>query len=417
MSFASCYIVLKDCKNSSLQGYSRHILYHGLSLATHCLLGRVYSSQRPLFTASLSSSLNMPFHRPHLSSLLSYRDDNPSDDRTNDYAHLDHAAESERARNELQSDLATFREPEPVHSEDPGSDHESLADQQSSDEESAEDEDEDESEEHKFLTSNPSCESSFEYKKPLHHHDDKRIRLFTLEPGKGYDEIHCEIAEYPLNKAPAYETVSYFWGGRDSKSSIALSKRVPLSNKLRSYKVLRTPRNLKLALKYLRDENKPRVIWADAICINQDDKDEKTQQVGMLLDIYQRASQVVVWLGTCKESDAGPNQAFELCEHIVANEGKVELGLGFHLYMSRNEMERKSKIYKYAVQETYQGRKPPVTANARQKIERSKGSSHWFTSPGGFKCSSTWECTLTCSTSHYSLTRFVVSSACQALII
>jgi hypothetical protein len=40
-----------------------------------------------------------------------------------------------------------------------------------------------------------------------------------------------------------------------------------------------------------------RIIWIDAICINQEDNDEKGQQVQSMAKIYAKASRVIVWLG------------------------------------------------------------------------------------------------------------------------
>lgn len=44
------------------------------------------------------------------------------------------------------------------------------------------------------------------------------------------------------------------------------------------------------------------LIWADAICINQDDVDEKSAQVGIMDWIYSRATFVLAWLGPEDES-------------------------------------------------------------------------------------------------------------------
>lgn len=43
-----------------------------------------------------------------------------------------------------------------------------------------------------------------------------------------------------------------------------------------------------------------RVIWADALCINQQDDKEKSHQVKLMASIYSRASRVVIWLSADK---------------------------------------------------------------------------------------------------------------------
>lgn len=45
----------------------------------------------------------------------------------------------------------------------------------------------------------------------------------------------------------------------------------------------------------------PTLLWVDAICINQDDPDERAQQVALMQQIYSRASLVLVWLGRATE--------------------------------------------------------------------------------------------------------------------
>lgn len=57
------------------------------------------------------------------------------------------------------------------------------------------------------------------------------------------------------------------------------------------------PRNVFFALQYLRHEGNTRTLWIDAICINQEDLDERSEQVVHMLQIYKNASRVIVWLG------------------------------------------------------------------------------------------------------------------------
>ena len=54
--------------------------------------------------------------------------------------------------------------------------------------------------------------------------------------------------------------------------------------------------NLHAALRQLRAE-KIKWVWVDFLCINQQDSEERSIQIGRMSTIYKRAEQVVVWLG------------------------------------------------------------------------------------------------------------------------
>jgi hypothetical protein len=44
-------------------------------------------------------------------------------------------------------------------------------------------------------------------------------------------------------------------------------------------------------------------MWIDAVCIDQGNNEEKTQQVGIMKEIYRCATQVLIWLGKEAEAD------------------------------------------------------------------------------------------------------------------
>jgi hypothetical protein len=73
------------------------------------------------------------------------------------------------------------------------------------------------------------------------------------------------------------------------------------------------------ALVRLRDGHNQRVLWADALCINQQDRQEKSRQVQMMSRIYSLAENVAVVLGT--EWD-GYEMAFEYL-HLIAQDSKA----------------------------------------------------------------------------------------------
>lgn len=71
--------------------------------------------------------------------------------------------------------------------------------------------------------------------------------------------------------------------------------------------------NLWQALVHLRAADDTRVLWVDAVCINQQNIDERNHQVMQMGEIYRRASKVVVWLGL---SDPTSHQAIRILEEV-----------------------------------------------------------------------------------------------------
>lgn len=115
---------------------------------------------------------------------------------------------------------------------------------------------------------------------------DDTIRLLEILPGSGIDVVACRLRTVQFSDAPQYEALSYCWGD-------ALFNMEAYCNGER----LAITTNLYSALSHLRNDNKLRVLWVDAICINQADIDERNQQVRLMRQIYEKAEAVVVWLG------------------------------------------------------------------------------------------------------------------------
>lgn len=131
--------------------------------------------------------------------------------------------------------------------------------------------------------------------------DRNEIRLVTLSPGHFEDDIHCILSNVPLNEKPPYEALSYVWG-TGSHRQIFIDGRPSLITS-----------NLEVALRYLRHTSQPRVMWIDAICINQGDIPERNTQVMHMGDVYSGASRVIAWLG---EEDEDSKLAFDALEAL-----------------------------------------------------------------------------------------------------
>ena len=72
-------------------------------------------------------------------------------------------------------------------------------------------------------------------------------------------------------------------------------------------------KNLECALRYLRYKESPRVLWVDAICINQNDLAEMSEQVPKMGEIYSRAMKVYAWLG---EADRQIDYVFNVLQEF-----------------------------------------------------------------------------------------------------
>ncbi|BAE59792.1 unnamed protein product [Aspergillus oryzae RIB40] len=124
------------------------------------------------------------------------------------------------------------------------------------------------------------------------------IRMLRLLPSEDNTaQIQCQLVNYTLptpgTEDYPYEALSYVWGSENTPQYIIIDGQT-----------LSVTENLYTALLYLRERQLERLLWIDAICINQGDEDEKAQQIQFMPMIYGQASQVIVWLGeTADQSD------------------------------------------------------------------------------------------------------------------
>jgi hypothetical protein len=120
--------------------------------------------------------------------------------------------------------------------------------------------------------------------------EQSQIRLLKLLPGNGRQRIECASFTASLEeKGFTYEALSYTWGSKHTTDTILLDGKPFLVTS-----------NLNDALRRLRHPDESRTLWVDAICINQQDNTERSQQVGLMRRIYNQASKVVIWLGSRK---------------------------------------------------------------------------------------------------------------------
>ena len=97
-----------------------------------------------------------------------------------------------------------------------------------------------------------------------------------------------------------YFALSYVWG---------------TSNKVHTIKVNRQDFLITESLMFFlrRQRKSTPAFWIDAICINQDDMDEKTEQIGRMREIYQSAMRVYADLGPASDDE---EVIFKKIEHV-----------------------------------------------------------------------------------------------------
>jgi len=120
------------------------------------------------------------------------------------------------------------------------------------------------------------------------------FRVLVVQPAvRRNDAVICGTMDVSLSAKPQYEALSYQWGVEsrsDDTPTILLNG-----------KVFCVRQNLLDAISHLRLQSEPRILWIDAVCINQDDENERNQQVTQMGSIYSQASQVIAWLGLSNE--------------------------------------------------------------------------------------------------------------------
>jgi Heterokaryon incompatibility protein (HET) len=127
--------------------------------------------------------------------------------------------------------------------------------------------------------------SNFKYTKALGLGEFRLLRLLKGER----DAIQCELfdSEFaPPDRVQKYVALSYTWGSKFRPCNIVVNG---IETEVTS--------NVYLALQDLRFKEDSRLLWIDALCINQSDEKEKSYQVQQMGLIYKNAEKVIIWLG------------------------------------------------------------------------------------------------------------------------
>ena len=157
------------------------------------------------------------------------------------------------------------------------------------------------------------------------------IRLLTPDLSDDADGYSWRLEVVPLGQPDlAFEALSYVWGPQDETYAIRCNG-----------KALHVHYNLFTALPFLsRRSTQPVLpIWIDAVCIDQDDVEERSAQIRSMGQLYRTAKKVWAWLGIAEHQELIP-EAVEILSHMaaIANQyptetripTEVQAGLNLH---------------------------------------------------------------------------------------
>ncbi|KAF1810877.1 HET-domain-containing protein [Eremomyces bilateralis CBS 781.70] len=130
------------------------------------------------------------------------------------------------------------------------------------------------------------------------------IRILELFPGSETEPLCGQlllVRREEDHETPSYDAISYAWGDpNDTVEIICDSKPVQITN------------NLADALRVFRDPGNKKLLWVDALCIDQNNDLEKGDQVKRMGSVYSNAKCVLVFIG--KDEDCMAEDCFSLVQ-------------------------------------------------------------------------------------------------------
>lgn len=158
------------------------------------------------------------------------------------------------------------------------------------------------------------------------------FRLLILEPGQIPSPISIRLQVVERATAPAYDAISYVWG--DPTQTVVISC---------DGKPLEITFNLYWALVRIRSVSCEKVLWADAICINQTDLEERSNQVTFMAALYENAKLVYICMGDAEDGNEVQVQT------VIDDAKKLRNGGQFPVLQSGHPLTNDGRWYALAV--------------------------------------------------------------------
>ncbi|KIY00785.1 uncharacterized protein Z520_03450 [Fonsecaea multimorphosa CBS 102226] len=142
------------------------------------------------------------------------------------------------------------------------------------------------------------------------------MRLLQIQGGTKKDVISLRITQYAIHRRPPYAAISYTWGPNPHANNVrhhhhqhqtgkANAQAAAVETYTRQIRVngrpFRVRVNLWNLLYHLRQRGESRFLWVDALCIDQENLEERNFHVQRMSEIYEKAVLTFVWLGLPSE--------------------------------------------------------------------------------------------------------------------
>lgn len=144
------------------------------------------------------------------------------------------------------------------------------------------------------------------------------IRFLHLKKST-FSSLNCEISHVSLSEKPKYTALSYTWGSATPSYGNQCTELSPFGSRYEQSGILPLSENMNAFLHHHMKVEIDMPLWIDALCINQQDGDEKMVQVQMMGRIYRSAQQVTIWLGKgTPETDRAIDDLRSIMEKVPA---------------------------------------------------------------------------------------------------
>jgi hypothetical protein len=173
------------------------------------------------------------------------------------------------------------------------------------------------------------------------------FRILALDAGSESEPLQGQLIHVDIEspRRPSFVALSYVWGDPMTERKFCCRSRATTG-------VLQITRSLEEALKQFRLRHGTLHIWADAICIDQDNLQERSEQVRLMDQIYSSAKRVLIWLGCDPKNDA--HIAFEVLEKLGLDYASYTHRFGMHSATDDHTLRALSAINELAQREYFQ---------------------------------------------------------------